>query len=71
MSFILIGNKSDLENKRQIKFEEGKLFAQQNDMIFIETSAKNGAGVQEVSSFYLEFSKTGRQYFRQYPKWQY
>jgi hypothetical protein len=64
MSFILIGNKSDLQNQRQIKFEEGKLFAQQNDMIFIETSAKSGAGVQEVSSFYLEFSKNSHQYSR-------
>lgn len=70
MSFILIGNKSDLNSQRQVKFEEGKHFADQNDMIFIETSAKTGASVQEVSSFYLEFSKTRLKYSFQHTKWQ-
>jgi GTPase SAR1 family protein len=48
MNFMLIGNKSDLVNEREVSFEEGKLFAEQNGMTFIETSAKSGVGVQEV-----------------------
>jgi len=40
MVFILIGNKSDLNDQRQVSYEDGALFARQNDMLFMETSAK-------------------------------
>ena len=39
IKIILIGNKNDLVNKRKVSVEEGKKFAQDNDMFFWETSA--------------------------------
>ena len=45
----LAGNKSDLEpSKRQVPTSKGKDFAEQNNMIFFETSAKTGVGVKEL-----------------------
>ena len=41
---ILIGNKSDLEEERQISPEEGKAFATRHDMFYWETSAKLNTG---------------------------
>ena len=46
----LIGNKIDLEDKRQISYEEGKKFAEENNMLFFETSAKEGNNIQEIFS---------------------
>ena len=43
----LIGNKCDLEGKRVISFEDGKSLAEQNNLLFYETSAKNGINIQE------------------------
>ena len=43
----LIGNKCDLEGKRVISFEDGKSLAAQNNLLFYETSAKNGINIQE------------------------
>ena len=43
----LIGNKSDLESKRVISYEEGKNFADENNLLFFETSAKNGTNIHE------------------------
>ena len=45
---ILIGNKSDLEEKREIQKDEGEAFAMRNGMQFIETSAKNNTNVSEA-----------------------
>ena len=45
---LLIGNKSDLEEKRKVTFQEGKDFATSNGMQFIETSAKTASKVQEA-----------------------
>ena len=44
----LIGNKSDLENKRQVTIEEGKQFADENNLKFYETSALNGNNIEEI-----------------------
>ena len=46
----LIGNKIDLEDKRQVSYEDGKKFAEENDMLFFETSAKEGNNIQEIFS---------------------
>ncbi len=43
---MLIGNKADLEGRRQVSFEEGKTFAANNGLIFMETSAKTAANVE-------------------------
>ena len=45
---LLIGNKSDLEEKRKVTYQEGKDFATSNGMQFMETSAKTAAKVQEA-----------------------
>ena len=45
---ILIGNKCDLEDKREVKREEGEDFANKNGMDFFETSAKTTYYVQEA-----------------------
>ena len=39
---VLIGNKIDLEKERKVTYEEGKRFAEQNNFIFQEVSAKTG-----------------------------
>ena len=44
----LIGNKSDLEDKRQVTYEEGSIFAEKNGMLFFETSALTGKNVEKV-----------------------
>ena len=46
---ILIGNKIDLEDERQIKTEEGKSFAKENNLTnFMEASAKSGFNCQNI-----------------------
>ena len=54
MVIILVGNKSDLEQKRQVSTEEGERFAKENGLIFMETSAKTAENVEEA---FLETSK--------------
>jgi len=43
---------SDLEAKREVKREEGEAFAQEHGLIFMETSAKTAANVEEVSIWF-------------------
>ena len=45
---ILIGNKKDLEDKRQVTYEEGEAFAKENGLMFLETSAKTAFNVVEA-----------------------
>ena len=45
---ILIGNKNDLVDEKEIKTEEGEAFAKRNGMQFIETSAKMNTNVTEA-----------------------
>ena len=44
----LIGNKIDLENKREVSYEEGKNLAEENELLFFETSVKEGNNIQEI-----------------------
>jgi len=48
MTIMLIGNKSDLEHKREVTPEEGSKFAQENGLLFMETSAKTAFNVEEA-----------------------
>ena len=48
MVIMLIGNKSDLESRREVKKEEGEAFAREHGLIFMETSAKTAANVEEA-----------------------
>ena len=45
---LLIGNKSDLEEKRVISFNQGKEFADSYGLKFIETSVKKNLNVHEA-----------------------
>ena len=45
---ILVGNKSDLNDYRQITFQEGQDMAKKNNMMFFETSAKTGENVDKI-----------------------
>jgi len=45
---LLVGNKSDLTNKRVVTTETAKEFAQTLDIPFLETSAKNSTNVEEA-----------------------
>uniref|UniRef100_A0A8C1I4S5 RAB6B, member RAS oncogene family b n=1 Tax=Cyprinus carpio carpio TaxID=630221 RepID=A0A8C1I4S5_CYPCA len=45
---MLVGNKTDLEEKRQITIEEGEQRAKELNVMFIETSAKTGSNVKQL-----------------------
>ena len=45
---ILVGNKKDLEDKRQVSTDEGKELAEKYGLLFYETSAKTGENVNEL-----------------------
>jgi len=45
---LLVGNKCDLEQNRQVSYEEGKAYADQLGIKFLETSAKNSVNVESA-----------------------
>ena len=68
INIILIGNKNDLEDKRQVSHEEGKIFAEENGLMFLETSAKNlnnfvEAYIKSVESILNKIKKTSSKNF--------
>jgi len=46
--FVLVGNKMDLEKKREIRQAESEALAREKDMAFLETSAKTSENVEEM-----------------------
>lgn len=44
----LAGNKADLANKRCVEYEEAQAYAEENGLLFMETSAKTGTNVNEI-----------------------
>ena len=45
---LLIGNKCDIDGKRQVSFEEGKELADSMQIPFMETSAKTAENVEQT-----------------------
>ncbi|KAF7490118.1 Ras-related protein Rab6 [Sarcoptes scabiei] len=45
---MLVGNKTDLQDKRQISADEGEKKAKELNVMFIETSAKSGYNVKQL-----------------------
>ena len=45
---IILGNKCDLEDKREVSSQEGNEFADSNGLQFYETSAKDGTNIENV-----------------------
>ncbi|XP_048349038.1 ras-related protein Rab-4B isoform X4 [Sphaerodactylus townsendi] len=45
---ILCGNKKDLDADREVTFLEASRFAQENELMFLETSALTGENVEEA-----------------------
>ena len=50
----LVGNKIDLENQRQISYDEANIFAKKEKIKYIETSAIKNLRVEEVFSSLLD-----------------
>ena len=51
---ILIGNKSDLNSKREVNKDEAETKAEQYNIAFLETSAKNGDNIDKAFSELVE-----------------
>eukprot|EP00058_Branchiostoma_floridae_P007597 XP_002593085.1 hypothetical protein BRAFLDRAFT_210049 [Branchiostoma floridae] len=45
---MLVGNKTDLSDKRQVSLEDGERKAKELNVMFIETSAKTGYNVKQL-----------------------
>lgn len=53
--FLLVGNKSDLEDKRKVTYAEASARAKQWGVPYVETSAKTREHVDKVSNICLTF----------------
>ncbi|XP_031269378.1 ras-related protein Rab5-like isoform X1 [Pistacia vera] len=45
---FLVANKVDLKDKRKVGYEDGELYAKENGLSFLETSAKTAENVNEL-----------------------
>lgn len=48
MIIVLVGNKTDLNDKREVTTQQGEEEAKKNNLMFIETSAKVGHNVKNL-----------------------
>jgi len=55
---MLVVNKKDLEEQRDVSYQEAENFAKENDILFVESSAKTGENVEEA------FLKTAKLIFQ-------
>ena len=51
---VIIGNKCDLENERSINSKEASIFAERNNVSFLECSAKNKININKIFEFMAE-----------------
>ena len=61
---FLVGNKTDLSNKRQISYQEGKNKAEELGMHFREVSAKNG---DNILVLFVDISESMVEYIKEHP----
>jgi len=59
MPISLVGNKSDLESKRQVSYEDGQERAKKMKAFFLETSAMNNTNVIQL---FVETARIGLKY---------
>ena len=62
---VLVGNKIDLEERREVSYNEGSIFAQKNGMLFFECSAKTGNNVDQI------FMESTREIYKIIKEWFY
>ena len=60
--FAVVGNKIDLDDRREVNSEEGENYAKENEFIFAEVSAKTGDGFSDL--FYKNLFEKIRTKFR-------
>ncbi|BFZ19977.1 hypothetical protein BsWGS_23016 [Bradybaena similaris] len=51
VTLVLVGNKADLEQQRQVHRTAGQVLATLNGMVFVETSAKNGHNLKYLFNY--------------------
>ena len=56
IKIILLGNKTDLKDEREIEPEEGAKFAEENNYIFMETSCKDNYNVADAFTALVEMA---------------
>jgi Ras-related protein Rab-5C len=44
----LVGNKEDLNDEREVQYEDALMYAKNNNLIFMETSAKTSTNVDQL-----------------------
>ena len=55
---VLVGNKLDVKFERTVTYEEGDIFADENNMKYFEVSAKSGENMERLCNYiYDKFSK--------------
>lgn len=60
-SLVIVGNKIDLVEERQVSFQEGETFAKQHDILFFEISVKNNLNVEESFNSLIRLMKEQKQ----------
>ena len=51
LALVLVGNKIDLKDNREVSSEEAQSFAKQNNIKYFETSAEENIGIDEVMNY--------------------
>ena len=57
---ILLGNKTDLEERREVSFDEGKSLAELNDYIFMEVSCLKNENIQKAMEIAISVGLKGK-----------
>ncbi|XP_052730925.1 ras-related protein RABF1 isoform X3 [Vigna angularis] len=52
----LVGNKADLQEKREVAVQDGTEYAEKNGMFFIETSAKTADNINELFEDIVDYA---------------